>query len=311
MIRRRLAAIIALILTLTLGAELPAETEVQATLHLNPVKDLYPFWSPDGAHIVFHSNRAGGAYQIFVMRADGSGLKQLTNTPKANQTAVFSPDDKTIAFQSWRDGNAEIYLMNRDGSGQRNITNNAAEDSHPKWSADGLRIIFDSTRVDAKSEEVFEMRADGSDLIRRTEYADWDSYASLSPDGSRILWRRVTPTGGRSASGRNSEVFVMRRDGTGPLNITKHSAFDGYPAWSADGAWVYFASNRDGKTFEEFNIYRMRADGSELQRLTETIAGVEQVRPMPSPDGRRIVFNRDWPDGRVEIHILEMKARSD
>ena len=79
MTRQQVIASVAFALALAVVPGLRAEADVQGTLHLNPVKDLYPYWSPDGEHIVFHSNRLGGAYQLFVMRADGSGLKPLTN----------------------------------------------------------------------------------------------------------------------------------------------------------------------------------------------------------------------------------------
>lgn len=272
-----------------------------------PFEHSYPNPSPDGQWIAFTSNHSG-TEQVYKMRLNGADLTQLTFTDAANRTAVFSPDGAKIVFQSERDGNREIYVMNVDGTGQHNLSNNGFEDSHPKWSADGSQIIFDSARDDPDntSTEIYIMDVDASNQTRLTKHDGWDSYASLSPDGRRILWRRVTASGGNSPSGRNSEIFIMNRDGSDVRNLSSHAAFDGYPAWSADGTWIFFASNRDGAVFEEFNVYAMRPDGTEVRLLTETIPGVEQVRPMPSPDGKNLVFNRDWPDSRVEIHVLEI-----
>lgn len=273
------------------------------------IKDLYPFFSPEGKRLVVHSNRGGGAYQILTMNLDGSDVVALTETETPNQTAVYSPDGRKIAFQSERDGNREIYVMDIDGRNSVNITNNPHEDSHPKWSADGLWILFDSVRAnpDTGRENLYLMRSDGSGVRRITKYDEVDSYGSLSPDGSLIVWRRILSTGGNSESGRNSEVFIMHQDGTGVRNLTNHPDFDGYPTFSPDGKWIVFASNRGGDSFYDFNIYLINLIDGNLIQLTETISGVEQVRPMFSPDGHKIVFNRDWPDGRVEIHILELK----
>lgn len=282
-------------------------TLAQETKTIPIYEDAYPYWSPDGSKIVFHSDRFGGIDQIFIRNIDGTGEKQLTFSDEGNRTPVFSPDGSKIAFQSERDGNREIYVMNADGSDQTRLTEEETGDSHPKWSSDGKMIIFDSVRDHAGEDltNLYIMRADGSDVTRVTTYNEVDSYASLSPDGTKVLFRRITPTGGLIESGRNSEVFIMNRDGSNLMNLTSHGAFDGYPSWSPDGRWVLFASNRGGKTFDEFNVYAVRPDGTDLQKLTETIPGVLQARQIVSADGSRIVFNRDFPDGHIEIHIME------
>lgn len=297
------AAIAAGVVEFFIGA---SDVWAQEAQNLSIFEDAYPCWSPDGTRIAFQSTRAGANNQIFVMDADGTNVTQLTFTAQANQTPVFSPDGTKIAFQSERDGNREIYVMAADGSNQTRLTFEATEDSHPKWSSDGNQITFDSVRANPAEgfENIYIMNADGSNVERVTERVETDSYSSLSPDGSKVLFRRILPTGGDTQSGRNSEVFVMNRDGSNVVNLTNHSSFDGYPSWSPDGEWVLFASNRDGQVFDEFNIYVVRPDGTGLKRLTETIPGVAQVRQMVSADGAKVVFNRDYPDGHIEIRVM-------
>ena len=82
--------------------------------------------------IAFTSRRDGNA-EIYVMNADGSGLKNLTNNPAPDYDACWSPDGQRIVFVSDRDGNGEVYVMNADGSGQKNLTNNPAFDGLPSW----------------------------------------------------------------------------------------------------------------------------------------------------------------------------------
>ena len=81
-------------------------------------------------HIAFVSTRAGNA-EIYVMKADGTGVTRLTrNSAKDGQPAP-SPNGKKIAFVSNRAGNDEIYVMNVDGTGVTRLTHNSAVDGAP------------------------------------------------------------------------------------------------------------------------------------------------------------------------------------
>src|SRR5262249_20459202 len=113
--------------------------------------DFQPAWSPGGQHIAFVSTRAGQA-QIYVMNADGSGQRRLTNppgsantSPSVNYGPAWSPDGQHLAFVSTRDGNAEIYVMNPDGSHPVNLSHDAGMDDGTgliAWSHDGGTIAY-------------------------------------------------------------------------------------------------------------------------------------------------------------------------
>src|SRR6188508_387922 len=95
-------------------------------------KDGSPSWSPDGRRIAFYSDRDGNA-EIYVMNADGSGVRRLTNTKADEGYPSWSPDGRTITFDSDRDGNFEIYAMDADGSNPRRLTNHPARDVSASW----------------------------------------------------------------------------------------------------------------------------------------------------------------------------------
>jgi len=107
-----------------------------------------PAWSPDGTRIAFVSVRNGDAADVYVMNADGTGERRLTDHPAVDTDPAWSPDGARIAFSSERDGNAEIYAMNADGSGVTRLTTNSTPDGHPAWSPDGRRLAFAGTQCD-------------------------------------------------------------------------------------------------------------------------------------------------------------------
>jgi len=108
--------------------------------------DNFPGWSPAGDRIAFTSFR-NGDFDIFTIRPDGTGLKQLTTAPGNDGHSVWSPDGRYLLFSSSRFGfkdeaplydripqpYGELFVMNADGSGQRPLTDNGWEDATPAW----------------------------------------------------------------------------------------------------------------------------------------------------------------------------------
>jgi TolB protein len=220
--------------------------------HVTPLDENPEYeaaWSPDGTRIVFVQDSLSGTdgqLRLHVMNADGSGPKQLVapaNRPSQDEHPAWSPDGKTIAFTTTRDGNQEICLCDANGSNLRRITTSPGPDSHPTWSPDGQRIAFCSVRFG--NMEICAMNADGSQVQRLTDHPALDYAPKWSPDGRHIAFT--------STRDGNYEVYLVRPDGSSLTNLTRHSGLDKDPAWTPDGRWVTFLSNRDGR----FDLYRI------------------------------------------------------
>jgi Tol biopolymer transport system component len=107
--------------------------------------DNFPLWSPRGDLIMF-SRQDHGFYEIYTIKPDGTGLKQLTHSRGNDAHMAWSPDGEYIVFASSRKGfkdevvytdapqpYGEIFVMRFDGSDVRQLTDNQWEEGTPAW----------------------------------------------------------------------------------------------------------------------------------------------------------------------------------
>lgn len=234
--------------------------------------DSSPAWAPDGSRIAFES-LVDGRRSIWVMQADGEGIRRLTDGTGVDSSPAWSPDSSRIAFMSDRDGNSEVYVMNADGTGVRRLTDLPGQDGYPAWSPDGARLAFVSDRDGAF--RLWTMGADGSNPIRLLDQPAVAMRPSYFRDGRRLAFT--------SDADGDPEIYLVSVDGTGLIQLTDNSAADGEPDVSPDGSRIVFASDRDGTP----SVYVMAADGTDVQKLT---TGPRGFTPAWSPDGRTVVY---------------------
>lgn len=132
-------------------------------VELLAIQATEPAWSPDGTEIAFVNRDSG--QEIYVMDADGSNLRNLTDNPAAAEgSPAWSPDGSMIAFEQ----DSQIFVMNADGSSPRQLTEGGTRNEDPSWSPDGSNIAFSSDR-DGLPNDLWIIRSDGTDPVQITE----------------------------------------------------------------------------------------------------------------------------------------------
>lgn len=239
-------------------------------------------WSKDGKRIVFETNRNGltsGNFDLYVMNADGSQQRQLTNSPESDRYPTFSPDGQRVCFR--RDakdlaGNSELFVVNVDGTGETNLTNHPAYDADPAWSPNGERIAFASTREGRW--RLFTMRADGTDVrLLSTGPPGGSAFPAWSPEGSQVAFS--------GTANDRAEIYVIDADGKNERQLTTLGAHSTLPAWSGDGNHIAFLHRPDSflPAAAAGSLYVMRADGSEVREIAPRECSLYVGRPAWAP----------------------------
>ena len=243
-----------------------------------------PDLSPDGVWITMAS--AYGVEDLFIVRSDGTGLRQLTNDPYLDRWPRWSPDGSQIAFYSNRSGYHEVWAINPDGSRLRQLSHLRSSATLPLWAPDGSRIAFTDSNAtktlvfdprktwDTQTPEILPSLGPGRGAFLTA--------GSWSPDGHHIAGGE---TGG--PSGLRPGVLVYHVDSR---TYERLMDFGDGPRWLNDSRRLVVAS--EGKLF--------LVDSRTRKWYELLLARGEWLSsPAVSKDGRWLYFRREKTESDI------------
>ncbi len=213
------------------------------------------------------------AGDIWIANRDGSEPRRLTSHPAEENTPVFSPDGKLIAFAAHYENNQDVYVIAADGGQPRRLTWHPGQDIPIGWSSDGSQVALLSPRETdhGRSAQLYHVGLEGGLPTKQMEARIFRG--RYHPDGQRLAY---IPFGlgygglfGGSAGwrgyrgGDTPEIKVMDIPGQQVTSIDGAGANNFNPIWLGDE--LYFLSDREDKVF---NLFKFDASNDSVRKVS-------------------------------------------
>lgn len=264
-----------------------------------------PAWSPDCARIAYVDQ----SQALWTIKLDGTGAIKLTaggREGEEDDSPAWSPDGKQIAFSRYAgrfvhgEGVHHILVINADGTNERQLTEGDVGDKTPTWSPDGKQIVFSRHNLETdpqqysyntRDEYLVVMDADGSNELALTRGGTIEQEPRWSPDGEFIAYSS------------DSDLWVMRPDGSYPRPVSvPHTDSAGY-SWSPDSKNIAYIGARfiDGNRRVEYSVRTTNLGGTALGSAAVYTGSLDSFTlartPRWAPDGRSILFEHNSNQG--------------
>ncbi len=223
--------------SLNVGIELQLTADRAANLHPDP--------SPDGARVVFQSDRGGDDYDLYTVTHVGGDIRQLFDSAVDEWTPDWSPDGDWIAFAAdlRADGSFDLFRVRPDGSDLEPLFEDSAlRASTPRWSPDGQRLVFTLGEArDARTWDIAILDIASAEVTRLTQDSTRQAWPVFSADGQTVYYvtgesdstaiARITADGqGRADRLHSAGDFIWG------LDITPDGAYLSFNAGAVDSA---------------------------------------------------------------------------
>ena len=244
-----------------------------------------PQVSPDGKHVVYVLSELDRATNksnsdLYLIALIGGEPKRLTTAPGADNHPRWSPDGKSIAFNSSRSGSMQIWILPIDGGEARQVTKLPIEANGPVWSPTGDRIAFAAEVYPGKTPEE----------TAATEEAKTKEKANV-----RIFDDLMIRHWDRWDDGKRSHIFTVEVDTGKAIDLSPSLARNSPPApfggssdytFTPDGKFVVITAepSKDLAWSTNTDLHMVPATGGDLVNLTAANPGAD-AQPAFSPTG--------------------------
>ena len=212
-----------LILFVGTMAVLPSDT-VDVSLSIHEGTNMAAALSPDGKMLVIDLLGV-----LWTLPAGGGSARRITDDFADARQPAWSPDGKSIAFQSYRDGGWHIWSVRPDGSNLKQVTSGPFDDREPQYSHDGTRLAFSSDRNGNYDIWVLDLKTGRA--MARTNQSSNESMPAWSPDDKEIAYYtdRSNAHAIMAVNASGTERMVQAIEGTANA-----------PSWSPDGRQILY-----------------------------------------------------------------------
>lgn len=257
---------------------------------------------------------AGCPYGFDKRESDPTTLANMARTlPRSTKPHARDSDNAGAGSKGYfmmnriAPGTSKLYIANTDGTNERELLSDPYFEYHARFSPDGEWITFTTERNGDGNSDIYRVRPDGSGLQELMATPSVEDSAAISPNGKHVAYVSTANT-------MVANIWILDLESGKKWNITDIPAtasnstmMKGYfrPAWSPDGEWIAFSSDRNTQfsghgeptylgltgweTTQELSIYVIRPNGTDFRKIVSKPT-YSLGSPQWSPDGKRLVY---------------------
>ncbi len=230
-------------------------------------------FSPDGQMIAFIDAAHGASPQVWVKDLSEGEPVQITSGEDPADRPRWSPRNDQIVYTRRSQGTDGIWAVPPAGGTSHKVIEGGR---NPNWSADGAQLVFE------RGYDIWTAKADGGDQrkvegVPPTDHLSADRMPAFSPDGALVAFFQ-------KSKGPHGDYWIVSSAGGQARRLTFDDSFGGAPAWTPDGQFIIFPSQRAGS----LTLWKVPAVGGEPEPIL--VGTGEDIDPEISRDGRRLIY---------------------
>ena len=273
---------------------------ILAAILLVPIDTGAASWSPDGRLLAY--SYIGGPENIYVVSADGTGVRSIVVREQRDFRPEWSPDGSHLVFTTVVDGMHAIARVDVDGENLQQVTHPEQAAGDPDYSPDGRRLLYFTD--EPRPRDLFVRDVASGEIVALTDTPDFEEVSPRwHPNGRRVVFVGKEP-------GENVESDIWELDAaTGNRRNLTNTAGIGefHPDWSHDGSRVVYIRVENGN----FAV-AVRDASSGKETIVAAGNGFAVLDPHFSPDDSKVSFTRtDFAEKGEEMPAIAVVSLRD